>query len=275
MFSERLSRVWSRSASITKKRKVKAREHSQRHNGDLEHNQMLEDAEDPTQRPSIDQQAFDGVHHTTKRISCSWRWNVDPDDISAETLSQSFKRPSDLFAFHTLPIVGSSVQANAKRRDIRLKTQSMMDEMPQSEYDKWMGSFQKLQDGHDNMLVRIPSGSTTIVRTAAILAPLDSCKRAGNATRAPTDTHSERVVLEAFREAAHHKHYIKSEGNDDHATTSTAFRHLPTEEHNFEPKASNRTATEVRHSPWIPGQTNADSNTNDRSPLGSHILYLQ
>jgi hypothetical protein len=214
--------------NITKKRKNKAGQQNRKHGGD----EMLVDAEEPTQG--------------TKRISASWRWNIELDGASAEALTEAFQRPADLFAFHALPIVRGMLEADAKRKELRRKMQDMLDEMPDEEYDKWIESFQKLHDGDEVMLVRIPPNSVSTGRTAATPAPVDSRRYAGNAVPERHSEGSSRTQSVVAEESAQRLHSVKREGNNIHitledeerrvekpendvATTTAAFPHLSTE----------------------------------------------
>jgi hypothetical protein len=198
---------------VTKKRKSKAGEHSQRHNIGHEIDEMLVDVEEPPQRTEVTRQTFDQEDRAVKKISSSWRWNIDPDNLSAEDRTAAFKRPSDLFAFHALPIVRGMLSPEARSKEIRLRIQSLMDEMPESEYDKWIDSFRKLHDGDEVMLVRIPPETLSTGRTAVTPAPIDSRRRMDNVTGAPRSARRERMQLDARQDPEHQSQTIKRENN--------------------------------------------------------------
>jgi hypothetical protein len=236
------------STNIKKRRKGKAQDQTDRHDVGRRLDEMVVDVEESTSRTEAGQQTSDREDLATKKkIHASWRWAIDPEYVSAEALIEAFQRPADLFAFHALPIVRGILGTDAKRKDLRHKMQEMLEEMPANEYEKWIESFQKLHDGDEVMLVRIPPELVGAGRTAATPAPIDSRRYVGNATRAGCTEGSVRRRPAHADDLALHLNPIKSEGNttrviqeDDEerraekrdnevATATTAFRQLSTE----------------------------------------------
>ncbi|KAF2034550.1 hypothetical protein EK21DRAFT_85151 [Setomelanomma holmii] len=191
------------------------------------------------------------VNNDNKKISASWRWDINPDDFSLESAPEVFKRASDLFAFHALPIARHMLDANATSKELRLQIQSMLADMPDSEFHKWAHSLQKLYEGDDNMLVRVEpeavSGGRT--RSMATPAPIDMRKRtSASKSKAQRNANQSGSIIEAVRTANHRHPLVKIEasanaGMTDAAqyistayaheaveATTTAFRHLSTEE---------------------------------------------
>lgn len=56
-----------------------------------------------------------------KRVSNSWRWNINPEAFDDEDIPHHFKKTSDLFAYHALPIVERKLGPTAKWNVIREK----------------------------------------------------------------------------------------------------------------------------------------------------------
>jgi hypothetical protein len=179
--------------------------------------------------------------HENKKVSGSWRWNIDPDDILPEAKADAFQRPSDLFAFHALSIAKSLLDATANRRVIRRKIQAMLDEMPDTEYMKWVESFQKLHSGDDTMLIRVELEATAQnLRTAATPAPVDrrrSIRQSGGPIGATLDHSALRIKSErdARLDATEKpKHGTASQNEEELTVTTPALRHLSFGEHGSE-----------------------------------------
>lgn len=135
------------------------------HYGDVE--EMIVDAEDDSSCPPRPKKNAT----TNKKVSSTWRWHIETTNAKPEALKKAFKRPSDLFAYHALPIARNLLAATATQRELRLKIQEMLDDMPSDVYDQWSESFLKLQEGDDMMLVRVPPEPERDGRTAATPAP--------------------------------------------------------------------------------------------------------
>jgi hypothetical protein len=232
--------------NVTNKRKSKTRDE-----GNHRVDGMVVDAEESTARTEASQQSSDREDVATKKkISASWRWNIDPDGASAEDLTESLRRPADLFAFHALPIVRGLLEADAKRKEVRRKMQDMLDEMADGEYEKWVESFRKLHNGDEVMLVRIPPETVSIVRTAATPAPIDLQRRMRNANGVPRGTARGKLQPSTVHRSAPRNCAIKRESNAGQstggdirnkadnvvATTTAALRHLSTKGPDVEPK---------------------------------------
>ncbi|KAH7348253.1 hypothetical protein BKA66DRAFT_447354 [Pyrenochaeta sp. MPI-SDFR-AT-0127] len=115
-------------------------------------------------------------------ISKTWQWDVESDNLTAEEIPTHFKKTSDLFAYHALPIARSRLKPDATRKELRHAMQSMMEEMPTDEYDKWVESFQELLNGDRDMLVRQHLAQETTInsqrRLATTPAPIDAQRHA-------------------------------------------------------------------------------------------------
>lgn len=200
----------------------------------------LVDAEEPSKACQPHQiQLSDLMEHHNKRVSPMWRWHVDPRNLSSDAVAKAFKRPSDLFAFHALPIARDMLASNSSRKETRHKIQNMLESLPNSEYDKWIESLQKLNKGDDTMLIRIPSETPSHGprATAATPAPVDMQSRKTNASRphrelrqTPDTSHvrgNDVSDVDLKPRDWQQKDMFASNGV---AKTTVAFRHLSTEE---------------------------------------------
>jgi hypothetical protein len=107
------------------------------------------------------------------KISTSWRWNI-AEDASFEDAVVQFKRMSDLFAYHTLPLVRQRLGQQANRKQLRQKMETMLANMTDQEFALWLKSFQCLKGGDSTILKRRkpPSQSATHQDVSATPAPL-------------------------------------------------------------------------------------------------------
>lgn len=117
-----------------------------------EGNENLEDADSTRDLKDA------GLQHTREgkegKISTSWRWDVEEGSYLEDVIVH-FKRTSDLFAYHALPIARLQLGPQAKRKELRQEMESMLAKMPNAEFEKWVESFQKLENGDAAMLERI------------------------------------------------------------------------------------------------------------------------
>lgn len=121
------------------------------------------------------------------KISTSWRWNVS-DTANIDDMSVHFKRTSDLFAYHALPIVKQRLGLQAKRKQLRQEIETMLATMPDDGFQKWVESFHKLESGDTTMLERSspdPSASNNRI-VSATPAPVVARKY----VMQTTDSHS-------------------------------------------------------------------------------------
>tara|TARA_R110002003_G_scaffold384_4_gene19301 strand:+ start:41867 stop:43171 length:1305 start_codon:yes stop_codon:yes gene_type:complete len=210
------------------------------------------DIDPPAQVPESSQAAWSRVvNKDNKKISTSWRWDIDLDTFSMDAVPEVFKRTSDLFAYHALPIARGMLNTNATRKEVRLQMQTMLAEMPENDFRKWAESLQKLYEGDEIMLVRIEpeAVSDKRKRSTATPAPIDMRRRiTAAATKTPGHATQGGAQPEAVRKTARDETRIKKEFHaDSHlttetrkesqapekdgvATTTAAFRHLSTEE---------------------------------------------
>jgi hypothetical protein len=195
-----------------------------------------------------------------KNVSASWRWDIDPESISNAAIAEVFKRPSDLFAFHALPIARMELHDDAKQKDVRLHIQARLHEMAEAEWRKWMESLQKLHDGDMTMLIRPdPKAVLRGRRTAATPAPIDMQRRAANVISNNPNrgsfrgTAQDKAVREPVQRASRIKREPNTETNDaandnkvireenDMVATTRALRDLSTDETDIRPAATQAT----------------------------------
>jgi len=148
-----------------------------------------------------------------KKISPSWRWDINPKGLSSEDIANAFRRTSDLFAYHGLPIAKQKLKASAKQKEVRTEMQKMLDEMGEDEWQRWVESLQKLNAGDRNMLVRVDLASVTHRRRtiASTSAPIDMQTRAAAAATARVDPLRNVVQSQAIRASTQQAQHIKKE----------------------------------------------------------------
>lgn len=189
------------------------------------------------------------IEDKEKHISSTWRWNIEPSDISSAKVAEVFKRTSDLFAYHALPIAKSVLDPKARRKVMRYRIQTMMDQLTEDQYKKWVNSLAKLHAGDRTMLVR---GEPDVASQrgklgVATLAPIDMQRRSGNAGDERLDTRvPNSKEVETDRELSLHQPYIKHEINTDVNIIEEAPR-------NFSP------TTSALGCPWREGLMNLHS----------------
>lgn len=143
---------------------------------------VAESVEKNVRRPNVKQKHAEPIScksaktEKDNKISSSWRWDIDPSKISPDAILECFVRPSDLFAYHALPIASSKLGREAQRKTVRSEIQSMMNGMPGDEYIKWVESFNKLCKGDMEMLLRPEqeAGLNNHQMTAPTPAPIDT-----------------------------------------------------------------------------------------------------
>jgi len=185
---------------------------------------------------------------SNKNITPTWRWDVDPDGLSSEAMIHAFKRPSDLFAFHALPIARDRLTQGSSRKEVRYKIKDMLREMPDAEFEKWVESFQKLHRGDDTMLIRIPLEPVLAGQRAfgTTPAPVSRQKYQSSKTKAlqgkdrasvrsvpgrklpPNDSRPKTEVIDSASNQVDHQ-LGNETPKDDVLQTTVAFRRLSTE----------------------------------------------
>ncbi|KAI4915434.1 uncharacterized protein J4E92_009388 [Alternaria infectoria] len=114
-----------------------------------------------------------------RKISSKWQWDIEASDLTEDDVSKTFFRTSDLFAYHALPISQRKLGPSASKKEIRCEMQSLLDGMPQEEFEKWVESLQKLLDGDRDMLERQESQTSGHQQQLSRVtpAPVDIRKR--------------------------------------------------------------------------------------------------
>lgn len=109
------------------------------------------------------------------KVSTSWRWNIE-EDVSFEDAIIQFKRMSDLFAYHALPLVRQRLGQQANRKQLRQEMKKLLVNMTDQEFALWMESFENLKGGDTTMLKRRtpPSRSARHQGVSVTPAPLVS-----------------------------------------------------------------------------------------------------
>ncbi|KAJ4346289.1 hypothetical protein N0V95_005499 [Ascochyta clinopodiicola] len=156
---------------------------------DLDEETNTSDKVNGHQDHAIDSQGSQNlVHHSREgkegKISTSWRWNLE-EGASLQDMAARFKRTSDLFAYHALPIFKRRLGPQAKRKEVRLEMQAVLTRMSDEEFQKWVESFEKLVDGDTSMLERTPPSlaSASQHNTSVTPVPVVTHSRATKTTR--------------------------------------------------------------------------------------------
>jgi hypothetical protein len=123
-----------------------------------------------------------------KKISSTWKWNIEAAELADGDVTEAFSRTSDLFAYHALPIATRKLGSQASRKEIRCEMQSLLDGMPQDEFEKWIESLQKLLNGDRKMLARQEVSTPSVDRRLSRVtpAPVDFRKKSGKRTKTPS-----------------------------------------------------------------------------------------
>jgi hypothetical protein len=123
-----------------------------------------------------------------KKISSTWKWKIEAAELADEDVTEAFPRTSDLFAYHALPIATRKLGSQASRKEIRCEMQSLLDGMPQDEFEKWIESLQKLLNGDREMLARQEVTTPSVDRELSRVtpAPVDFRKKSGKRTKTPS-----------------------------------------------------------------------------------------
>jgi hypothetical protein len=260
------------------KRKVRASKSKGTPRVDATDNNRNTSADDlPEAIESLQPPRAETIDHENKKVSGSWRWNIDPDNILPKAKAEAFQRPSDLFAFHALSIAKSLFEATASRKAIHHKIQAMLDEIPDTEYTKWVESFQKLHSGDDTMLVRVPpEPESTICEqrfSAATPAPIDMRMRVTKTSRDPRGADHNAMHAEVDMQSEYHGANIKREldissrvvegkvqeiapqGDNNVVTASFSFRSLSikaADKHSTPKSTTTKNATSTEELPTRP-----------------------
>ncbi len=182
-----------------------------------------------------------------KKISSKWQWDIDATQLADDKVADAFSRTSDLFAYHALPIARRKLGSQASKKETRCEMQSLLDGMPQDEFEKWVESLQKLLDGDREMLARQDIAVSDIDQTfsRATPAPVDLRRKAEKSSKGLSGDSGRPKGRANSVENAHDKTLIKREAaagsrkeaeyspNTQIAEATVAFRHLSTEEPEF------------------------------------------
>lgn len=90
------------------------------------------------------------------KITSSWRWNIDADELDEEDVAAHFTRPTDLFAYHALPIVQTQLGNEAPKSAIRKEMDAIWTDMPAGGHAEWNDAYEKLRNGDMEILTRVP-----------------------------------------------------------------------------------------------------------------------
>ncbi|KAJ4344442.1 uncharacterized protein N0V89_012184 [Didymosphaeria variabile] len=114
---------------------------------------------------------YEGHNKIDKKVSKSWRWDVEQETVSNADTSNLFRTTGDLFAYHALPIVRRESGPSTKRRFLRMKIEAMLSDMTPAEYHLWLSSRDKLWAGDLTMLQRFVPGESSTTRGFARATP--------------------------------------------------------------------------------------------------------
>jgi hypothetical protein len=89
------------------------------------------------------------------KVSKSWRWDVDPRRMGTDNVPLHFKKPTDLFAYHALPIIKEALGSKAPKAKIREKMDEAWSELSIEDAQRWQECFQKLKCDDLKMLERV------------------------------------------------------------------------------------------------------------------------
>ncbi|RYO45057.1 hypothetical protein AA0113_g10581 [Alternaria arborescens] len=183
-----------------------------------------------------------------KKISSKWQWNIDETQLADDDVADAFPRTSSLFAYHALPIAKRKLGSQASRKELRCEMQSLLDGMPPDEFEKWLGSLQKLLNGDREMLTRQDVATSSVDRqlSRATPAPVDLRMKARIDKKTKPGEfgrlrgraiHVENDYEEAFVKCETAERSVKVGENSqiNHIAEATkVFRHLSTEEHELD-----------------------------------------
>ncbi|KAI4663244.1 uncharacterized protein J4E78_003655 [Alternaria triticimaculans] len=125
-----------------------------------------------------------------RKISSKWQWDANAQELSDNAIARIFSRTSDLFAYHALPISKRKLGPDATLSQLGREMQSLLDDMPAEEFEKWVESLQKLLDGDRDMLERqeIRTSADQQQSTRATPAPIETRRRSRKATKDTSDS---------------------------------------------------------------------------------------
>lgn len=152
------------------------------------------------------------------RVSTSWRWDIEEGTLFADMIP-NFKRVSDLFAYHALPIVKQELGPQAKRKEIRQKIEAMLAMLPPNDFAKWADSFQRLKNGEVTMLQQVAVDPSSVGQrtgspiSAPIVTPSDA-KRIVKQISSAVDPVDKNPRVNGARLPTAIKHKVEAETED-------------------------------------------------------------
>ncbi|KAL6156404.1 hypothetical protein ACJQWK_09831 [Exserohilum turcicum] len=182
-----------------------------------------------------------------RKISSTWDWNVDPNDITGDAIAQAFPRTADLFAYHALPITKRKLGPHASRKDLRVDMQSILNEMHQEDFDKWAKSLENLINGDRLILVRVEPvipNDNELSRQTPPPVPSKVVRGHGDILER-SSAHIKREFAESSGETLRNMEHASS--NAAVAQATAISRHLSTEDSDFEPPIASVEAADENH----------------------------
>lgn len=104
------------------------------------------------------------------KISTSWRWDVEAG-TSLQNSICNFKRMSDPFAYHALPVVRQQMGHQATRKQIRQEMEKRLTDISNKDFARWLANFEQLKNGDTSFLDRSSSSSSSVNRRGNPAAP--------------------------------------------------------------------------------------------------------
>lgn len=179
------------------------------------------------------------THDKKHKVSKTWRWAVDKENVHTENIAAHFKRRSDLFAYHALPVAKQEVSSRAGKREVRTRIEELLRGLSDREIEDWKDCFVKLQKGDLSMLDRVISkennfkdhgNASRSSRGTSVIAPEQQPKRkweAQSKSTLPGHVRLKREGDDDEYDMPEHDSSREADGVDD---TIPAFRRLSTED---------------------------------------------
>ncbi|KAF2794952.1 hypothetical protein K505DRAFT_374267 [Melanomma pulvis-pyrius CBS 109.77] len=91
----------------------------------------------------------------TDKVSKTWRWDVNARIFSPDNIPAHFKKMSDLFAYHALPVVQDQLGQDTSKGRVRKEIEQILGRLSEDEHNQWEESYNKLRNGDAKMLDRV------------------------------------------------------------------------------------------------------------------------